>query len=115
MRKAIQHGLGQLQPRGTREGEIREAETRKRPNGETKAQEEPGMEKVGRRERATQEMGRGPWRGAVQKGPHGQGWERKKKQRTREGKQRGSGSQSPLTPAFLNFRVALATASKGQG
>lgn len=115
MRKAIQPRLGQLQPRGTREGEIREAETQKRPNGKTKAQEEPVMEKVGRKERATQEMGRGPWRGAVQKGLHGQGWERKKKQRTREGKQRGSGSQFPLTPAFLNFRVALVTASKGQG
>lgn len=111
----MQPRLGQLQPRGTREGEIREAETRKRPNGKTKAQKEPIREKVGRKERATQDLGRGPWRGAVQKGPHGQGWERKKKQRTGEGKQRGSGSQTPLTPTSLNFRVALVTASKGQG
>lgn len=48
---------------------------------------------------------RAPWAGAG----------KKERQRTREGKQRGSGSQFPLTPASLNFGVAVVTASKGQG
>lgn len=51
---------------------------------------EPAMEKGGKEERATQGMGREQWTGAVQKSHHRQGRERKKSQRTREGKQRGA-------------------------
>lgn len=38
----------------------------------------------------------------------------RRRQRTREGRQRGSGRQFP-SPSLLNFGVALVTASKGQG
>lgn len=62
-----------------------------------------------------QEQGEGTGERQCCKAPHGQGRERKKRQRTRGGKQRGSGSQLPLTLASLNFGVAVVTASKGQG
>lgn len=107
-------GLGQLQPLGTREGKS-ERQTQETKQGNTKAQEESQQWGKWERERDQHGMGRGHWGGTVQKGPHGQGGERKKRQRTREGKQRGSGSQFPLTPASMNFGVAVVTASKGQG
>lgn len=50
----------------------------------------------------------------VQKGPHGQTRERKKRQRAREG-DKGQQELIPLAPAAPDFGVAVVTASKGQG
>lgn len=90
-----------------------EAQTR-RPNEKTKPQEKSQRWASGRAGEP-QEQGEGTGERQCCRAPHGQGPERKKRQRTRGGKQRGSGSQLPLTPASLNFGVAVVTASKGQG
>lgn len=82
--------------------------------GKTKPQERSQQWASGRAGEP-QEQGEGTGERQCCRALHGQGRERKKRQRTRGGKQRGSGSQLPLTPASLNFGVAVVTASKGQG
>lgn len=72
------------------------------------------MEKVGKEERVTQEMGRGQWRGPSRRAP---GAEAGKKEETKNKrrKTKGQWESIPLTPTSLNFGVAVVTASKGQG
>lgn len=80
-------------------------------NTETKWQDkgpgkEPAMEKVGKEERATQEMGRGQQRGAVQRAPMGRGREeRRHKEQEKENKGAvGVNSPHPSLPELWSCR-----------
>lgn len=94
LRKATWPMLGQLKSQGTREGEIREAKTQRPKRGRQRPRKRASSGESGKGGESHTGDGERTMEETVQKGPQRQTRERKR-QRTREGKQRAVGVDPP--------------------